>query len=87
MGIIWTIIIGFVIGLLARLIMPGKDSHGFILTTVLGIVGAFVGKYLGLALGLYQEGEPAGFFMSIIGALAVLFVYKKLAPATVRTPV
>ena len=78
MHILWTIIIGFVIGLLARMLMPGNDSQGFILTTILGIVGAFVGTFIGQALGLYQSGEPAGFVMSVLGALVVLFVFKKL---------
>lgn len=75
MGIILTIIIGFIVGLLARAIMPGKDSAGFIITTLLGIGGAVVGKYVGQAMGLYREGEPAGFIMSLIGALIILFIY------------
>ncbi len=79
MYIIWTIIIGFVIGLIARAVMPGKDPGGFIVTTVLGIVGAFLGSFLGRAMGLYNEGEPAGFLMSVVGALIVLFLYKKFA--------
>lgn len=82
MSILWTIIIGFVIGLLARMLMPGKDSQGFILTTVFGVAGALVGGYLGQALGLYNSGEPAGLFMSVIGALLVLLVFNHFA----RTP-
>ena len=78
MGIIWTIIIGFLVGLVARFIMPGKDKAGFILTTILGILGAVVGSYLGQALGFYMVGEPAGFIMSVIGALILLFIVGKI---------
>ena len=79
MNILWTIIIGFIIGLIARFIMPGRDSAGIIVTTGLGIIGAFVGSFLGQGLGFYNSGEPAGLVMSVLGALLVLFVYKKLA--------
>lgn len=75
MSIIWTILIGFVVGLLARAIMPGKDALGFILTTLLGIGGALVGKFLGQFLGLYKEDDPVGFFMSLVGALILLLIY------------
>ena len=76
MGIIITIIIGFVVGLIARALMPGRDALGFIITTLLGIGGAFLGKFMGEAMGLYREGEPAGFFMSLLGALVILFIYR-----------
>ena len=76
MGIIWTIVIGFVAGLVAKLIVPGnKEPRGFILTTVLGIVGAFVATYLGQALHWYQPGEGAGLVGSIVGAIIVLAVW------------
>ena len=75
MGIIWTILIGFVVGLIARFLKPGRDAMGFILTTVLGIVGAFVGTFIGRALGFYGEGEPAGFLMSVVGAIIVLAIW------------
>lgn len=78
MGIITSIIIGFVVGLLARAIMPGRDALGFILTTLLGIGGALLGKYLGQAIGLYKEGDPVGFFMSVVGALVLLLIYNLL---------
>lgn len=78
MTIIWTIIIGFIVGLIARAIMPGKDIMGFIMTTLLGIGGAFIGKFIGQGLGLYHEAEPAGFFMSIFGAVILLFLYHLL---------
>jgi uncharacterized membrane protein YeaQ/YmgE (transglycosylase-associated protein family) len=72
MGIIGTIIVGFIVGLLARLIKPGNDSMGFVLTTVIGIVGAFIGSYLGQAMGVYRVGEPAGFLGAIVGAIILL---------------
>jgi uncharacterized membrane protein YeaQ/YmgE (transglycosylase-associated protein family) len=80
MGIIWTIIIGFVAGVIAKFIMPGdNEPSGFILTTVLGIVGAFVATYLGQALGWYRPGEGAGLIGAVVGAIIVLFVYGLLA--------
>jgi uncharacterized membrane protein YeaQ/YmgE (transglycosylase-associated protein family) len=80
MGIIWTIIIGFVAGVIAKFIMPGdNEPSGFILTTILGIVGAFVATWLGQALGWYSPGEGAGFIGAIVGAIIVLFVYGMVA--------
>lgn len=75
MGIISAIIIGFFVGLFARVFIPGKDVKGFIMTTLLGIAGALVGKFVGQGLGLYAEGESAGFFMSLLGAMLILFLY------------
>lgn len=75
MGIISMIVVGFIVGLIARAIMPGEQKLGFIMTTILGIVGAVVAGYLGAALGLYQVGQGAGWIGSIVGALIVLFVY------------
>lgn len=75
MGIILTIIIGFFVGLFARAIVPGRDIKGFIMTTLLGIAGAFVGKFIGQGLGLYAEHQSAGFFMSLLGAMIILFIY------------
>ena len=81
MGIIWTIIIGFVAGVIAKFIMPGSTNEpsGFILTTILGIVGAFVASYLGQALGWYAAGEGAGLIGAIVGAIIVLFVWGFIA--------
>ncbi|MDF2120262.1 GlsB/YeaQ/YmgE family stress response membrane protein [Roseiarcaceae bacterium H3SJ34-1] len=80
MSIVWTIIIGFVAGVIAKLIMPGKNEpSGFVLTTILGIVGAFVATYLGQAIGWYQAGQTAGFIGAIVGALVVLFVWGLVA--------
>jgi uncharacterized membrane protein YeaQ/YmgE (transglycosylase-associated protein family) len=77
MGILWTIIIGFIVGVIAKFIMPGDkaEPRGFILTTVLGVVGAFVATWLGQAVGWYKFGEGAGFIGSIVGAIILLFVY------------
>jgi uncharacterized membrane protein YeaQ/YmgE (transglycosylase-associated protein family) len=80
MGIIWTIIIGFVAGVIAKFIMPGdNEPSGFILTTILGIVGAFVATFLGQALGWYQPGEGAGLIGAVVGAIVVLFAYGAIA--------
>ena len=76
MGFIWTIIIGFVAGVIAKLIMPGpNEPQGFILTTILGIVGAFVATFLGQALGWYRADEGAGFIGAIVGAVVVLAIW------------
>jgi len=81
MSIIWTIIIGFVVGVIAKFIMPGDKTEpkGFILTAVLGIVGAFVATYLGQAVGWYSAGESAGFIASIVGAIILLVLYGLVA--------
>jgi len=80
MGIIWTIIIGFLAGVVAKWIMPGdKEPSGFILTTILGIVGAFVATYLGQAIGWYRAGEGAGFIGAMVGAIIVLAIYGMIA--------
>jgi uncharacterized membrane protein YeaQ/YmgE (transglycosylase-associated protein family) len=78
MGLIWTILIGFLAGLVAKWFMPGdKEPTGFIMTTILGIVGAAVASYLGQAIGWYRAGEGAGFIGAIVGAVIVLFIYGK----------
>ena len=83
MSIIWTIIIGFIVGVVAKFIMPGSNEpSGFILTTILGIVGAFVATYLGQALNWYQAGESAGFIGSVVGAIIVLLIYGFFAKRT-----
>lgn len=75
MGIIVTIIIGFIVGLLARAIMPGDQKMGIIMTTLLGIAGSVVASYAGVALGLYAPGATAGWIASVVGAIVLLFVY------------
>ncbi|MDB5590318.1 GlsB/YeaQ/YmgE family stress response membrane protein [Enterovirga sp.] len=80
MGIIWTIIIGFLAGVVAKFIMPGpNEPQGFILTTILGIIGAVVATYLGQALGWYRPGEGAGFIGAVVGAIIVLLIYSLVA--------
>ena len=75
MGIIIMIIVGLIVGLIARAIMPGRQNMGLVLTAILGIVGAVVAGFLGRAMGWYAEGEPVGWIASVIGAIIVLFIY------------
>jgi len=75
MSIIGTILVGFIVGLIARALKPGNDRMGLILTTLLGIAGAVVARYLGQAMGLYTANEPAGWIASVIGAVILLFVF------------
>jgi uncharacterized membrane protein YeaQ/YmgE (transglycosylase-associated protein family) len=73
---IWQAVIGLIVGALAKLIMPGKDPGGIIVTMLLGVAGSLLAGYLGRALGWYQEGQGAGFIMSLIGALVLLGIYR-----------
>ena len=79
MHIIVTIIIGFLAGVIAKLLMPGRDPGGFIITTLLGIAGAFVATYLGQAIGWYRADEGAGFIGAIVGAVVILAIYHMIA--------
>lgn len=74
MSIIGTILVGFIVGLIARALKPGNDRMGIIMTTLLGIAGAFVARYLGQAMGLYTATEPAGWIASVVGAVVLLFI-------------
>jgi uncharacterized membrane protein YeaQ/YmgE (transglycosylase-associated protein family) len=76
LGFIWAIIIGFIVGLIAKFLMPGRDPGGFIVTTLLGIAGALVATWLGRSLGWYHGGQGAGFIGAIVGAVIILFVYR-----------
>ena len=76
MGILSAIIIGLIVGAIAKFFMPGKDPGGWIITILIGLVGSFIGSYLGQALGLYREGEPAGFIGSVVGAMILLALYR-----------
>lgn len=78
MQYVWMVIVGFIVGLVARAILPGTQSLGIILTAVLGIAGSFAAGFVGQALGWYQAGEGAGFIGSVIGAIVLLFVVGKL---------
>jgi uncharacterized membrane protein YeaQ/YmgE (transglycosylase-associated protein family) len=75
-GVIGWIVFGLIVGAVAKLLMPGKDPGGFIVTILIGIAGALVGGFIGRALGLYREGEPAGFFMAVLGSILLLFLYR-----------
>jgi uncharacterized membrane protein YeaQ/YmgE (transglycosylase-associated protein family) len=79
MGIIWTLIIGLVAGIVAKLLMPGRDPGGFIITMLLGVAGAFVATWLGQAIGWYRAGEGAGFIGAVVGAVILLIVYRMIA--------
>src|SRR6185295_7946732 len=72
---LWVLLIGLVIGAVAKFVMPGKDPGGFIVTILIGIAGSLVGTWLGRTIGLYQEGQSAGFIMSVVGALLLLGIY------------
>jgi uncharacterized membrane protein YeaQ/YmgE (transglycosylase-associated protein family) len=78
MSYVWMAIIGFVVGLIARAILPGTQSLGIILTAVLGIAGSLLAGFAGQALGWYTQGQPAGFIASIVGAIVLLFIVGKL---------
>jgi len=78
MDIVWTIIIGLVAGALAKLLMPGKDPGGFIVTILLGIAGAFVATFLGQAVGWYEPGDGAGFIGAVVGAVLLLIAYRMI---------
>ena len=76
MAILWTIIIGLLIGIVAKLVMPGKDPGGFIITILLGIAGSFLAGFVGRSMHWYAEGQAAGFIFSVVGAIALLIVYR-----------
>ena len=75
MGIIWTILIGFVVGLLAKMLTPGRDPTGFFITAAIGIAGSLLATFAGKALGMYSPGEPAGFVGSLVGAIILLVIF------------
>ena len=77
-AILTTLIIGLLVGAIAKLLVPGKDPGGCIVTILLGIAGAFIATYLGQAVGWYQPGEPAGFIASVVGAILLLLLYRLL---------
>ena len=76
MHILWTIIIGFLAGLVAKFVLPGRDPGGFIVTTLIGIAGALLATYLGQAIGWYQAGHSAGFIGAIVGSIILLLLYR-----------
>ena len=80
-GIVGWIVFGLIVGIIAKLVMPGRDPGGFVVTALLGIAGALLGGFIGRFAGLYGPGDAAGFIMSTLGAVALLFAYRKLRPA------
>lgn len=82
MELIWTIVIGFVVGLVAKMLTPGRDPTGFFITAAIGIAGSLLATFGGQALGLYRAGEPAGFIGSLVGAVLLLVIYHMVR----RTP-
>ncbi len=85
MSIIGWILFGLVVGVVAKLLMPGRDPGGMIVTILLGIAGALIGGFIGRLLGWYGESDPVGFFMAVMGAILVLFAYRKISgPSSVR---
>ena len=81
-GIFWTIVLGFVIGVIAKLLHPGRDNMGFIMTVVLGIAGSFLAGIIGQFIGWYKAGEGAGFIASVIVAIILLVIYGKIKSKT-----
>jgi uncharacterized membrane protein YeaQ/YmgE (transglycosylase-associated protein family) len=79
MSILGWILFGLIVGIVAKLVMPGRDPGGFIITILLGIVGALVGGFLGRAFGLYREGDPVGFVMAVVGSIVLLLLYRMVA--------
>ena len=77
MHILGWIVFGLIVGIVAKLLMPGRDPGGFVVTALIGIVGAVIGGYLGRALGMYREGDPVGFVMAVIGSIILLFIYRR----------
>lgn len=76
MEIVWTLIIGLVVGLVAKMLMPGRDPGGFIVTALIGIAGAFIASAIGRAMGWYTQGEPAGFLAAVGGSIILLAIYR-----------
>jgi uncharacterized membrane protein YeaQ/YmgE (transglycosylase-associated protein family) len=85
MGILGWIVFGLVVGIVAKLLMPGRDPGGFVITIILGVVGALLGGSVGRALGWYREGDPVGFVMAVVGAVILLAIYRMVARRTAGT--
>ena len=83
-SLLWTAIIGLVVGALAKLIMPGKDPGGIWITMIIGIAGSILATYIGQAIGWYQAGQGAGFIMSVVGAVVLLLIYRVIKGAAAK---
>jgi uncharacterized membrane protein YeaQ/YmgE (transglycosylase-associated protein family) len=81
MSILGWIVFGFIVGVVAKLLMPGRDPGGFVVTIAIGVVGALIGGFLGRVLGIYGEGDPVGFVMAVIGSIVLLWIYRRTAGA------
>ena len=79
-ALIGTLVIGLIIGIVAKLLMPGRDPGGCIITMLIGVAGSFVASYLGEKMGWYEQGQPAGFIASVVGAMLLLLLYRLIAP-------
>ena len=79
-SILWVLVVGLVIGIIAKLLMPGRDPGGCIITMLIGIAGSLVASYLGKKMGWYEQGQPAGFIGSVLGAMLLLLLYRLIAP-------
>jgi uncharacterized membrane protein YeaQ/YmgE (transglycosylase-associated protein family) len=79
MGILGWIVFGLIVGIVAKFLTPGRDPGGFIVTALIGIAGALIGGFLGRAIGLYQENDPVGFVMAVIGSIVLLLLYRMVA--------
>lgn len=84
MGVIGWIVFGLVVGIVAKILMPGRDPGGFVITAIIGIVGALIGGFVGRALGWYREGDPVGFVMALVGAIILLAIYRAVARRPAR---
>jgi len=82
--LLWEAIIGLIVGALAKFIMPGKDPGGIFITMLIGVAGALLGTFIGSHVGLYQEGQRAGFFMSLVGAIILLAIYRLIKGMTAK---
>lgn len=85
MELVWTLLIGLLVGIIAKFLMPGRDPGGMIVTMLLGVAGAFVAYAIGRSMGWYTEGEPAGFLASVVGAIILLALYRLIVRPKVRT--
>jgi uncharacterized membrane protein YeaQ/YmgE (transglycosylase-associated protein family) len=84
LSLLWQLIIGLVVGAVAKFVMPGKDPGGIWITMIIGIAGSIIATYIGQAIGWYQAGQGAGFIMSVVGAIVLLFIYRLIKGATAK---